>query len=109
MPARLNPKQDQRSRTAIQTTQLCKRLNAFALGENDPQTDKPLEMTDGQIRAALGILKKTLPDLQATTLDGQLGINAVGELLTAIAERPGHRITPKPIAKPNGSGRAADY
>lgn len=67
MAARLNPKQDERSRSAIQTTQLCKRLNAFALGEKDPQSKKSVDMTDTQVRAALGLLKKTLPDL--STID----------------------------------------
>ena len=74
MAARLNPQQDERSRAAIQTTQLCKRLNAFALGQNDPcYPDKPLEMSDGQIRAALGLLRKTIPDLAVTAHTGPDG------------------------------------
>lgn len=75
MPARLNPKQDERSRSAIQTTQLCKRLNAFALGLPDPASihHKPLEMSDAQIRAALGLLRKTLPDLAVTQIEGAGG------------------------------------
>lgn len=70
MAARLNPRQDERCRSAIQTTQLCKRLNSFALGLPDPQTRQPVEMSDGQIRAALGLLRKTLPDLSSTQLNG---------------------------------------
>jgi hypothetical protein len=71
MAARLNPKNDQRARDAIQTTQLCKRLNGFALGENDPcYPDKPLIMSDTQVRAALGLLRKTIPDLAVTTISG---------------------------------------
>jgi hypothetical protein len=70
MAARLNPRQDQRSRAAIQTTQLCRRLNSFALEELDPQTGKPVVMSDTQVRAALGLLRKTIPDLAVTTLRG---------------------------------------
>lgn len=72
MAARLNPKQDTRCRAAIQTTQLCKRLNAFAMGANDPQTKRPVEMSDTQVRAAVALLKKTLPDLsQQAHTDGE--------------------------------------
>lgn len=70
MAARLNPKQDDRARDAIATTQLVKRLNGFALEENDPQTSKPIKMSTDQVRAALGLLKKTIPDLAVTTLVG---------------------------------------
>lgn len=74
MAARLNPRQDERARSAIQTTQLCKRLNSFALGENDPcYPDKKLEMTSDQVRAALGLLKKTIPDLAVTAHTGPDG------------------------------------
>ncbi len=75
MAARLNPRQDERARSAIQTTQLCKRLNAFAMGETDPcsPNGKKLEMSDGQIRAALGLLRKTIPDLAVTTHTGPDG------------------------------------
>ena len=56
MAVRLNPRQDARCRTAIQTSQLCRRLNAFALGmpDNNTQDRRPVEMTDTQVRAALG-------------------------------------------------------
>jgi hypothetical protein len=74
MAARLNPKNDDRARSAIQTTQLCKRLNGFALGENDPcYPDKKLEMSSDQVRAALGLLRKTIPDLAVTAHTGPDG------------------------------------
>jgi hypothetical protein len=75
MAARLNPKNDERARAAIQTTQLCKRLNAFALGEDDPCANKPIEcvMSSDQVRAALGLLKKTIPDLAVTSHTGPDG------------------------------------
>jgi len=99
MAARLNPRQDERCRAAIQTTQLCKRLNSFALGWNDPQTRRPLEMTDTQVRAALGLLRKTLPDLAVTTFDATdaaadhwalhlLAAKAIAQELRAERENP---------------------
>jgi hypothetical protein len=70
MAVRLNPKQDERCRSAIQTSQLCRRLNMFALGQPDPQSRRPIEMSDTQVRAALGLLRKTLPDLAVTQIQG---------------------------------------
>jgi hypothetical protein len=68
MAARLNPKNDQRARDAIQTTQLCKRLNSFALDE-----ENSIRMSGDQVRAALGILRKTIPDLAVTAHTGPDG------------------------------------
>lgn len=73
MAARLNPQQDERTRSAIRTTQLVKRLQDFALGQLDPQTEKPVRMNRDQVNAALGLLKKTLPDLVSTTLSAPDG------------------------------------
>jgi hypothetical protein len=81
--ARLNPKNDQRARETIQTTQLCKRLNSFSLGENDPQTHKPVVMSDTQVRAALGLLKKTIPDLAVTAHTGPDGEKLDGFVIYA--------------------------
>lgn len=44
-------------RTKIQTSQLINRLNSFVNGE--------IELSAAQVTAALGLIKKTLPDLQA--------------------------------------------
>jgi len=73
MAARLNPQQEQRARDAIQTTQLCKRLCAFALSEPDVQTGKPVEMSAAQVKAAVALLKKTMPDLQS--IEGGLDLH----------------------------------
>ena len=73
MAARLNPRQDDRARSAIQTTQLCNRLNNFALEQPDPTTGRQFVMTDTQVRAALGLLKKTIPDLAVTSHTGPDG------------------------------------
>lgn len=64
MAARLNRKQDERSRSAIKTTQLLKRLNAFALGEKD-EAGNVVEIDTTRLRAIEILLKKTLPDLQS--------------------------------------------
>ena len=73
MAARLNPKNDERARSAIQTTQLCNRLNNFALEQPDPSTGRQFVMSDTQVRAALGLLKKTIPDLAVTAHTGPDG------------------------------------
>ncbi len=88
MAARLNPKQDERSRSAIQTTQLCKRLSLFVLGEKDPATKKLVEMSAPQVTAALGLLKKTLPDLSAVdqTTTHEAG-DSIAKLLEAVGEK----------------------
>lgn len=52
---------DQKTREKIRTTQLIKRLTDHALGE--------VEMTTSQVTAASVLIRKTLPDLQATELD----------------------------------------
>ena len=62
MPARTRRiANDTNTRAKIQTTQIAKRLTQHILGE--------LEMTATQVTAALGLLRKTLPDLQAIELD----------------------------------------
>lgn len=70
MAARLSPKHDALTREKIRTTQLVKRVEGFALSEPDPQTGKPIQMSDAQVRAALGLLKKSLPDLSSTQIEG---------------------------------------
>ena len=73
MAARLNPKNDERTRSTIQTTQLVKRLQGFALSEPDPTSGKPIAMSRDQITATIALLKKTLPDLTSTTVTGEDG------------------------------------
>jgi hypothetical protein len=72
MAARLNPQQDARTRNAIKTSQLVNRLQSFALSDIDPVSKSPVKMDRDQITAALGLLKKTLPDLVATQLSGEV-------------------------------------
>ncbi len=74
MAARLNPKQDEKTRSAIQTTQLVKRLEGFALSLPDVQTGKPIDMSPAQVKAAVALLKKTMPDLQSVELKADVAI-----------------------------------
>lgn len=75
MAPRLNPQQDERTRTAIKTSQLVNRLQGFALNELDAQTDKPVEMSPAQVKAAVALLKKTIPDLQAIEMAADVRVN----------------------------------
>ena len=101
MAARLNPQQDKRSREAIQTTQLVKRLNCFAL-EIPDDAGNMVELDGRRLRAIELLLRKTLPDLAAVTISGDpenpLKTEEVGQgaaklaaLVQAIAERKGQQ------------------
>ena len=68
MAARFNQKHDALTREKIQTSQLVNRLNKFALDEKNC-----VLMTSDQVRAALGLLKKTIPDLAVTSHTGPDG------------------------------------
>lgn len=69
----LTRRQQDRSRIAIETTRIIKRLQAFVLGETvnqyNPKTqqveERMVEMSAQQVNAALGLLRKNLPDLKA--------------------------------------------
>lgn len=54
---RLNPQHDERTRAKIQTSQIINRLESFINGD--------VKMEPAQVTAALGLIKKTLPDLAA--------------------------------------------
>jgi hypothetical protein len=62
----------ERTRERIRTWIIVNRLQAFCLGENDPSTGKPVVMSASQVTAALGLLKKTLPDLKAVEHSGDV-------------------------------------
>ena len=79
MPARLNPKQDERTRNVIKTTQLVKRLNKFALDE-----ENSIRMSGDQVRAALGLLRKTIPDLAVTAHTGEDGGPLTIQVITGV-------------------------
>lgn len=60
---RLNPRQDERCRAAIQTTAIIKRLSDFTLSRLDQRTGRPVDLSPTQVQAAAILLRKTLPDL----------------------------------------------
>lgn len=62
MAARLNLRQTEQARAAIQTTQIIKRFQKHTLGE--------IEMTPTQIRTGEVLLKKTIPDLSSVSFEG---------------------------------------
>lgn len=69
MAARLNTRQQEQSRAAIQTTQLVKRLQCFALGEPD-DAGNVVELDAGRLKAIEVLLRKSLPDLSSVELSG---------------------------------------
>jgi hypothetical protein len=67
MPARtLKPRHQDEVRTKIQASQLINRLTNHALG----LLDKPMDAT--QVSAALGLLRKSVPDLSAVDHSGSV-------------------------------------
>ena len=67
--------QQEQTRAAIKTTQLVKRLQAFALGENEvtPNADgetKPVELDGARLKAIEILLRKSLPDLSSVSISG---------------------------------------
>ena len=86
MAARINrPLHDVQTRLKIKTSQLVNRLQAFALGEPG------VEMSRSQVAAAIALLKKTLPDLQAIEVSGDANnpLRVAGRIeLVPIEPRP---------------------
>ena len=68
MAARKHVKHDDKTRAKIKTSQLINRLVNHVL-----EKDKEKLMSQSQVSAALGLIKKTLPDLQSTELTGSDG------------------------------------
>jgi hypothetical protein len=67
----------QKTLDAIRATQLLKRLSAFALNKKEKclnkeyeDPDQKVEMSSAQVTAALGLIKKVVPDLSAVTHSG---------------------------------------
>ena len=93
---RLNPSHDKRTREKIKTSQLLNRLTSFALGGNDLKTGKPIEMSAAQVTAALGVLRKALPDMSNVQHEGEIGLTPIQELLKSVDQTEGH------VRRPNG-------
>lgn len=78
---RLNPQQDERCRSAIQTSRILQRLNAFANETPDPVTGKVPELTKLHLMAAGILLRKTIPDLASVTHEGADGGPLIVQIL----------------------------
>ena len=63
MAARLNPRHQEMIREKIRASQLVNRLEDHVLGDAD--------MSNTQVQAALGLLKKCVPDLKQSDVDIQ--------------------------------------
>lgn len=66
--------QQDQTRAAIQTTQLVKRLQNYALGRAEANADDPdappVELDAGKLKAIEILLRKSLPDLAAMKIEG---------------------------------------
>lgn len=67
MAARKKLMHSDKTRERIKASMLLNRLEKFVEGE--------VELSPAQVTAALGLLKKVVPDLQAVTLDGNVDHN----------------------------------
>jgi hypothetical protein len=66
----LSPQSQERTRQKMRTQGLLTRLEKFALGEGD-------EMTPAQVSAALGLLKKSLPDMQSIEQKTEVSVKKI--------------------------------
>lgn len=87
MATRLNPRIDETTRAKIQTIQLVKRLQDFALGNPDPTSGKPVELDKTRVMAITALLRKTLPDLSSVEMKGDGGGPLVIEIVR-FADQP---------------------
>jgi hypothetical protein len=75
------------TRVRLRTIRIVDRLVAFVLHEPDPsdrsKNPQPVKMSPSEVTAALGLLRKTLPDLAAIELAGE-----VDTAQHLIADRP---------------------
>lgn len=61
------------ARSIIKAEELLKKLQGFALGEIDPKTGEPIQLTQRQVSAYKICLAKAIPDLKAVELTGEDG------------------------------------
>lgn len=69
-------------RARIQAGQIVRRLQQFVMGAKDDQ-GLVIQMTPAQVTAALGLLKKTVPDLSAIEHTGSITHKHVQDLTDA--------------------------
>lgn len=70
---------DQKTREKIRTIHLIKRLEKHVLGEKG-DNGEVVVLSQSQITAALGLIRKTLPDLSAVEYKGELVVTNAQEL-----------------------------
>ena len=70
MPARINKRHQDMIREKIRGSQLVNRLENHILP--DDKTGQVVDMTPTQVNAALGLLKKVIPDLRASEISGEI-------------------------------------
>ena len=61
----------EKTRQKIRVSQILNRLEKHILGEQDTKR-KVVKMSASQVTAALGLLKKVMPDLQSTEIKGEV-------------------------------------
>ena len=69
---KLNKADQERTRAKIQTTQLVKRLQYYALSEKDPSTGEVPELDNNRLKAIGMLLDKSLPSLQASEVTAEV-------------------------------------
>lgn len=76
MAARVNKiRHDEETRSKIKATQIINRLNDFIEGK--------ITLVPAQVTAALGLLKKIVPDLQSVELSGEVTNTYVARIPSA--------------------------
>jgi hypothetical protein len=73
-------------REKIKASQLINRLQGFILGDKDPTTKKPIEIDANRLRAIEILLKKSLPDLSAVSIEGSGGNGELQVVIRRFAE-----------------------
>lgn len=102
----LGSQHDDKTRLKIKTSQILNRLTNHILAKPEIEDGKLVlkgAMVQSQVTAALGLLKKTLPDLQAMTIQADVTHSNESELtdvqLSNIATSGSNRITQEKTGK----------
>ena len=90
MAVRKHLPHDAKTRDKIRTSQLINRLEKFVINEADGTTKEKVELSPAQVTAALGLIKKTLPDISAITLNGpgNDGEHIIAQRIELVGVRP---------------------
>ncbi len=79
MAARKHLSHDAKTRDKIRTSQLINRLEKFVLSEKEQGAE--VVLSPAQVTAALGLMKKTLPDLAQVDSSVDLTAKVVGQVV----------------------------